>query len=423
LTAPLAGLPARIREVWRNEPESACFCVLAAANVTILFSIAISQILLGLALAWLLATRRRLQAPPIALPLACFALWTLAALAASPHPLLGLAQIKKLYIFAIVIAGYTAVRRIEQVDRVGRWLFAAGSAAALLATFEFGLYYYSLSSEDDFYHVYSLGSRITGFMGHWQTFSGQQMLVLAVLLSFLLFSRRRPWWSWTAAGLIALSLVLSFTRGVWLGCLAAAAYLLWQFNRRLLLILPAALLLVYAVSPGLVQERIRSFADTGSDSSSQARLLMLGAGWNMIRAHPLFGIGPDAVQHSFDYYRPNIGQAKPVAFYGHLHNNYAHIAAERGLPCLVFFLWLLWMVLRDQRRLAKQLPPEFRYLAHGIAAAVVALAVAGLFEYNFGDSEVAMLFLFYITNGCVLQRAVESRFQVSGASPHFSHGD
>jgi len=40
-----------------------------------------------------------------------------------------------------------------------------------------------------------------------------------------------------------------------------------------------------------------------------------------------------------------------------------------------------------------------------VVAATIAIAVAGAFENNFGDSEVAMLFLFYITHGYVAERA------------------
>jgi len=405
LSDQVGSIRARFWQGWRSDREALCFYLMALSNVAVLFSIAASQILLGAGLAMLLVARRRIEAPPAAVPLGCFVVWTVASLAAAPDPLLGLAQIKKFYIFLIVVAAYMAFRDLDQVQRIWRALFAAASLAALLALIEFALYYDSLHSHRDFYHLYSLGRRITGFMGHWQTFSGEQMLVLAALVSFLLFAPRRPWWSWAAAALIALSLLLSFTRGVWLGCLAAAAYLLWQFQRRLVLVIPAGLLLLYLVAPGLVRERVRSLVDTRSDSSNQARLLMMRTGLNMIRRHPLFGVGPNGVRYYFDLYRPNSGQPKPTAYYGHLHNNYLHIAAERGLPCLVFFVWLLFSVARDQQRLAARLAARHRYLAYGVVAATISIAVAGAFENNFGDSEVAMLFLFYIAHGYVAERA------------------
>lgn len=386
--------------------SAASFYLLASANVAVLFSIFLSQTLLGLGLAALLLGRQRLEAPPALRPLALYVAWTLASLALSPHPLLGFPQVKKFYIFLILVAAYSAFRNVVQVHRVFRALFAAALAAAVLATIEFGLYYHSLHSHRDFYSAYAK-TRITGFMSHWQTFSGEQMLVLAVLLAFLLAWKRRPWWTWAAAGFITLSLLLAFTRGVWLGCLAAAVYLLWHFKRRWVPVVPAMLVLFYLVSPPLVQLRIRSLLSTQSESSNRARVLMTRTGLNMIRENPLFGVGPEGVKYNFDVYRPRPFGPTPEAYYGHLHSNYLQIAAERGLPCLAFFLWMLLAAIRDQWRLAARLAPEYRYIPHGIAAAVIAVLVAGAFEYNFGDSEVAMLLLFYLSHGYTAQRPLE----------------
>ena len=54
--------------------------------VSILFSIAISQSLLALALAALLLSGEKLRIPPVKLPLALFLLGTFVALALSEHP-------------------------------------------------------------------------------------------------------------------------------------------------------------------------------------------------------------------------------------------------------------------------------------------------------------------------------------------------
>jgi len=79
----------------------------------------------------------------------------------------------------------------------------------------------------------------------------------------------------------------------------------------------------------------------------------------------------------------------------HLHNVPVQIAAERGLPALAVWLWFvvgLIVALAKQWRLSdqKMLP------ATGLAT-VVAMLAAGMFEYNFGDSEFLMLFLVLVT--------------------------
>ena len=79
----------------------------------------------------------------------------------------------------------------------------------------------------------------------------------------------------------------------------------------------------------------------------------------------------------------------------HLHNVPLQIAAERGLPALAIWLWFIAAVVID---LARRLgPSESRALAAGGLAAIACMLAAGMFEYNFGDSEFLMLLLVLIT--------------------------
>jgi O-antigen ligase len=79
----------------------------------------------------------------------------------------------------------------------------------------------------------------------------------------------------------------------------------------------------------------------------------------------------------------------------HLHNVPVHIAAERGLPALAAWLWfIVGLVVALWKR---QRDPSQRFLAAVGLSAVVSMLTAGMFEYNFGDSEFLMLFLILVT--------------------------
>ncbi len=79
----------------------------------------------------------------------------------------------------------------------------------------------------------------------------------------------------------------------------------------------------------------------------------------------------------------------------HLHNVPLQIAAERGLPALAVWLWFLVVAVRELfLGLRRQ---ESRALAAGGLAAMASMLAAGMFEYNFGDSEFLMLFLVMVT--------------------------
>ena len=74
----------------------------------------------------------------------------------------------------------------------------------------------------------------------------------------------------------------------------------------------------------------------------------------MIKAHPWFGIGPEMPGKEFDRYLPaDIKKPLPHGFYGHLHNVYLQLGAERGIPALIAFLWMIGKMLTDWWRRAR----------------------------------------------------------------------
>jgi O-antigen ligase len=121
------------------------------------------------------------------------------------------------------------------------------------------------------------------------------------------------------------------------------------------------------------------------------RLLMWGSGMRMAVDHPLLGVGPGRIKKEFPAYADPRAMKQRT---GHLHNNLLHLAAERGFPALAAWLWAwggyFWLAARRMRRSASP-GRRFRTLA-GLAAGAGFFA-AGLFEYNFGDSEVLMVAL------------------------------
>jgi putative inorganic carbon (HCO3(-)) transporter len=373
---------------------------LAGAAVSTLFSIAISQILLGVALAAWLLSKPRLDLPAWWRPLLLYMAWTVLSALLSPPIARHNAQILKLWLFGILLLEY---------GFQPAYLVAVACLSSMWGMVQFvRAYYHWLAMNMDFYTNYQL-HRITGFKHHWMPFSGELMLVLMLVLVWLFHHKPAGWMraaGWAAAVILATGLVLSFTRGAWVGCAAGGVYILWMYRDRYrrvwLLALPVVAVLGYAVAPAPLQVRIRAIVDNRDDYSAEARRLMLPTGIAMIKAHPLIGVGPEGVKDDFDKYRPD--RYKAAAWYGHLHSDYLQTAASRGLPALAFVLWLFAVILRDLHRLGKTSPGETSWIARGAAAACIAYYVEGLFEYNFGTSDVLTLWLFIVALGYSVRR-------------------
>jgi O-antigen ligase len=119
---------------------------------------------------------------------------------------------------------------------------------------------------------------------------------------------------------------------------------------------------------------------------------MFQMGIEMIRDHPVFGVGPDMVREVYALYRPmHAVQAENP----HLHNVPLQIAAERGVPALAIWLWFMTLLVIGLIDSLKH--GRHRMLAAAGLGALCSMITAGMFEYNFGDSEFLMLLLVLIT--------------------------
>jgi O-antigen ligase len=101
-------------------------------------------------------------------------------------------------------------------------------------------------------------------------------------------------------------------------------------------------------------------------------------------------------------------------FYQHLHNNVIQLAAERGVPALLFWLWFMLRVVWDHARWFLRLRSSGRtedlaFPALALAA-VTSLCVAGLFEFNFGDSEVLTVFLALVAGAYLARDRIPESF-------------
>ena len=385
----------------------AAFCLSFASAALILVSIATSQILLGLALALLLVSGAKLRLPRVWLPLALFLLGTILSLVFSAEPARGLPQIRKIFVFCILLVVYSTFRGLRRV----RWLVLVwGALGAFVATR--GLVQFLAKVQEasakgiDFYTFYT-PERITGFQSHWMTFAGQEMIVLLFMLAFLFFApptRRVGMWIWVPlTALIGVAEVLNETRTVWLALAVAGLWLLWFWKRWAAIVVPLAMLLFVTVVPGSVHDRFTSLFKPKDVDSNEFRKVTFLTGIQMIEAHPLLGLGPEGTKYHFmDYVPKEIPRPLPSGWYGHLHNIYLQYAAERGIPTMLMMVWLLLMALYDFIRGLRLLPPgrsNERFALHGSIAAILAIMVSGLFEFNLGDSEVLTMFLVTVAIG------------------------
>jgi O-antigen ligase len=417
--------------------------LLAALAATVSVSIFASQVLLAVSLVVLAVRllRRRAVLPrtPLDGPLLALVVWTLLAASFAALPAVAHEESKKLLLFSLFYLAVEGCAPAEDRERVLAAALTGGLAlAALMLMQRYGLGYSGLRH------------RPPGFLGHYMSASGVTMAILllavarlatgprerpraqafwlplAVLLAvgavalaaahghgtlatrlfvaalaasaFALALSRRPLVRATQAALPLLvvpvaswALLIAKTRSAWLGAAAGLATLAALALLRVPRYVWAAAAVggaLLLVSPGGIRSRL-----TLVDESSRDRYYMWQAGIDMVLERPVFGQGPGMVEVVYPRFR---WPEAPNPLQPHLHNNLMQIAAERGLPGLVFFLWWVAVAFLAALREAQHAAAAGDgrgWAAAGALAALTGVFLAGLFEYNLGDSEVLMLVL------------------------------
>ena len=362
--------------------EQAGLAAMFGVGAALQFSIAIAQSLLAVAvfcyLALMILRRERFEVPRFFWPLAAFAAVTLISAALSSQPRVSLADTKQLVLFLMVPLAFRFVRGNRGWTLV-TVIVSAGAVSAAYGILQYSILHYDISH------------RARGTLGHYMTYSGLVMLVLGAALARILFGQRDRLWAALVMPALAVAVSVTFTRNTVVGACVAAALLFSLKDFRLFAVLPIVAAAFFAVAPAELTSRFISITNL-NDPTNRDRVAMLREGGRMVRAHPWFGVGPNMVEPLYAEYR---GADAVETVNPHLHNVPVQIAAERGLPALAIWICFVAIVLVD-------LTQEFRRGTHRAlsAAALAAMAsalAAGLFEYNFGDSEFLMMLLLLIT--------------------------
>lgn len=219
----------------------------------------------------------------------------------------------------------------ESRDELERWLLALAIPFAL-----FGV------SQRFFGDVLTgfplFGNRISSTIGSPIMFGA----CLAVLIPTALDAAldRRSLLGGAALALMAVALVMTWSRGAWLAAAAGGAFYLWLAGR---LRLPGRRVMVLVLLAGLsIAALTRALRKSDSDAQ---RLETSKTALTAFAARPLLGWGPDTFVLPFRRYKTDgFLRVTGVSYTESLnaHDDLLQVAATMGLVGLAAYLWLLW---------------------------------------------------------------------------------
>jgi len=373
-----------------------------------LVELVMQEALVGLVLAaWLarmVATREiKTVHPPLLLPLLVFlgaillSLTVTLSLQYSLKEVLKWLEVLGIYLFVVNVIGRREAKAIVFL------ILLAGISQALL-----GIYQFFGRVGPEGFLLFDRFMRAYGTFEQPNPYGGYLGLILPLAYSLLVASFKmqdasgaRSWpfaisFYSAACAVMAVALIMTWSRGAWLGFSAAFIVMNAVRSRRAAALFALALILLsFAIVMGglqlLPEAVVQRFLDflpflgrvdisrvevTPANFAVIERLAHWQAGWDMFSEHPWLGVGIGNYEPVYPAYAlPRWDD--PL---GHAHNYYLNIAAEAGLVGLSAYL-ILWAAAFWQAwRVVRRTAGYWQGVAVGILGILTHLAVHNFFD-------------------------------------------
>ncbi|MFC1474844.1 O-antigen ligase family protein [bacterium] len=224
-------------------------------------------------------------------------------------------------------------------------------------------------------------TRITGTFAHFNAMG--TFMAMATTFTFARATTekdpRRRIFFFMILFLNILALLLSFSRGAWIGTVVGIVIIAWirgmvNFLKYFSVIFVFLILLSLFVPSTRYTERFRSISNI-SDVSSQSRLNQYEIVYDTIITYPLLGVGLANNKH---YVRKKYNAPES----SEIHNLFFHIAIERGVPAaftlLLMFMIFYWDIIK---RIGRTKDEYYKSIYLALMAVMIAFGMTNMFAY------------------------------------------
>jgi O-antigen ligase len=243
------------------------------------------------------------------------------------------------------------------------------------------------------------GPRLTSTYGCPNNLAGYMEMALPLILALFLLGYRagKVFILSYITLLILTALILSLSRGGWLGSLIGLNFMVIilltnrYFTRKKLIAalaggFLAAVFVVLASTP--VVERIRTVTEKEEDSSFHSRTMVWGGAIEMIGDYPLLGTGPGTFSTVFTRYQPPGLRCRFIM----AHNDYLHFISEAGLPLAAVIIWMIIALYRKGFKKMQNPSRLVRGITIGAMTGITAILVHSISDFNLHIPANAILF-------------------------------
>ncbi len=202
------------------------------------------------------------------------------------------------------------------------------------------------------------------------------------------------------SGIMLLCLILTYSRGCYIGIMGAVAVFLVLWDRRFIFLGIVVLLLLPFILPDTIINRFLSIGNMDDSSTSYRVYIWLGT-LAMLKDYWFCGIGPgtDAFNQVYPAYAYN-GISAP-----HSHNLFLQVTCDAGIVGLIVFVLLIFQYYRMTcGALSREVKKENKVLLIGAISAMTGFMIQSMFDYTFYNYRVMLLFWVCVGFGMIFTR-------------------
>lgn len=264
----------------------------------------------------------------------------------------------------------------------------------------------------DFFHWKTdFGRRPSSTFGNPNFFAGYLVLLIPISIIKILSSKQKINKTlWFAGSILLLTnLVLNKTRGLWIASFISLIYLFFGlklYRKKVVLFVTLIVILTTGIFQGK-KVLTYSVAKFNPNVSSVAeRIFKWQTAWEMVKEHPLLGVGAGNLKVNFALYQARVRDKANFQLRGtsesNVHNDYFQIWAETGTLSLLSFLFIFALYfMQIFRKLFSNnitLPSNnsLKYQTIGISAGIVGFLVYCFSNFPLRIIPNAMTFFLFL---------------------------
>ncbi len=224
-----------------------------------------------------------------------------------------------------------------------------------------------------------ISMRVYSTFGNPNVF-GQYLLILIPLCAAMIYASKHfmtKLYYFIVMSLGCVCMLLTHSRGCWIGLILTFIIFVFFVDKRLLIFICAAFLLMPFIMPESIIHRFASIGDMGDSSTSYRVSIWMGT-LKMLKDYWLIGVGVG--NEAFNKVYPFYSLEAAVA--AHSHNFYLQVFSELGLTGIITFFITIFIALKKilvGYIVGKK--NKYSLICAGIFAGVLGLMVEGFFDY------------------------------------------